>query len=289
MKKILYLLVIACIMYITRQLIIIGFNLDIDYFLHFIIYFTAGHIGKELADFLISILKSFSMPLGPGNDLDTSSNSSTSSTNNVNDSVPTNSTSNNNNNNNTTNNSNNTTNNSSSTNNPSPINIPVGTQSNINIPTGSPSEPSTDTDWSDGEPASPRTLIAISAEVVNEVGSNNPLHRVHDPTNVTDGGYTGGGGMNPDSDSESNHSSDSALDTRGVATIQPFATNLANYIEQYKRDPNAVYSMAGYPRMDERSLNWYVGYLNSNFPSHVGSYRLNPTSSRIINALRDSA
>ena len=98
-------------------------------------------------------------------------------------------------------------------------------------------------------------LQEYTQRVSEQSSSINPTHAIEDHDSITEGGYRGGGGINSDSDTDSNHSGDSALGATNIATIQPYATNLANYLENYKRDPNAFYGVDGFPRMDERSLN----------------------------------
>jgi hypothetical protein len=266
MKRLIYLFIIASSIYISRQLFIYGLDLNIDFYLDFLAVFSIGFIAKEVTQYIIELFNMSSMPLGSGSDNENvvnQSRPSSSNSSNHGSSAPAN-------------------------------NAPEGSTSNApqgstnNNAGGNTSDQSSDTDWSDGQPMSPLTLEEWNRAVIDMMASHDPAHRVPDPTNVAEGGYRGGGRLGYDSENESNHTSDSGLDTGGIASIQPFATNLANYLENYKRDANAVYGMGGFPRMDERSLHWYIGYLNSNFPSHVGAVRLNPTSSRIIRVLRDT-
>jgi hypothetical protein len=253
-KKFVYLFVIALIVFYTKKFILFYFDLDIyNVFLDFFLYSLSGAIIWSVSDIILNM----SMPLGGNENIGANSPASSSSG--------------------------------------EPMDISSGGSPSINIPnTNSPNNSvgnlsleSDDTDWSGGEPASPNALNDFINNTLNQVASNDPVHRVQDPTGVANFGYMGGGGLGS-SDSESNHSDDSGLGDGTVTTIQPFATNLANYIAAYKTNPNATYSTHGFPLMDERSLVWYAGYLNTNFPSHYGADRLNPTSSRILNALRES-
>jgi hypothetical protein len=250
--KILGMVILWVIVLYIKILIIKIFNLysyRLEDFLPLFMSATIIHIYADIYDY-------YSMPLGPGG-IDISNPENVTSSNSTNN------------------------NNSGSINNN--INTPdVPSDNNANETT---SNHSSDTDWSGGNPMSPGGLDEYSRRIINEVASSNPAHTINDPNFVTEGGYRGGGNI---SDAESNHSNDSALGETAIRTIQPFATNLANYLENYKRDANSVYGTGGFPRLDERSLNWYIGYLNTNFPSHYGAERLHPTSSRVIQALREA-
>jgi hypothetical protein len=297
MIKLLYFFVAALVAFLFRKIIITYWELNPDYLLDFFAIFSAGFLGKYIAGFIIDMFNTFSGQLFyGGNNISSVQNPSNTS------GIPSNSTSsiNNPSDNNLVNLSSvngsmdNLANNTSNP--PSPGNLPdapsvsnpssPGSMSVDNAPADNTSEMSTDTDWSGGVPASPNTLETYTDEIVNQVATLDPAHRINDPTDVTEGGYTGGGGL--DFESISSHSDDSGLGGAGNTSVQPFASNLALYLENYRRDSNAVYGTFGFPRMDEASLRWYIGYLNSNFPDHYGAERLNPTSSRIIRALRNT-
>lgn len=145
----------------------------------------------------------------------------------------------------------------------------------------------TDTDNSTGTPMSTGRFGAFIENIVEENASESPEHRIDDPTGVTRRGYIGGGNFDHTRVREVSTESDvSNADSEGNPILQPFASNLANYLENYRNDNKPIGSF-GYPKMDRNSLVWFTGYLNHNFNSYYASGHLGPTSSRIIKSLRD--
>ena len=218
MKKIFFSLIIATFVFTIRKTMI-NLEFDPDCYLDFVIVTSAVFLGKYLVDLVFEHLHMFSMPLGPGN------------TNILNSNPPSRETS-----------PNEGGSHSPSSNSQGNNVANAGTNSGNNSPAYS-----SDTNYS-GNPASPGSLQDIIRETVAEAASNDPAHRIEDPSSVTASGYVGGGIF----DNNSRHSSDSGLGN--VNSVQPFARNLANYLEAYRQDGNNQYSNIGFPRMDERSL-----------------------------------
>lgn len=123
------------------------------------------------------------------------------------------------------------------------------------------------TDWSDGEPLPATQLRQFIAQTLETQASSLPEHKVQDPERIAPN-------YNP-------------YDT--TTSLQPFASNMANYLYNYKRGPHSLsVSGEGFPKLDPDSLRFLVKYMNHEFPDHYGATSLKPLSNHVIHALDNS-
>lgn len=130
----------------------------------------------------------------------------------------------------------------------------LGGKNTPSPPSSPPSSPSSsDISEFEGEPASPNSMNGIEQDIINSNASNDPQHHVPDPAGTSSNRYVPGIGV-LDSSSASDISQDSALGET-EDTFQPFATNLADYLDAYRTGPNRHNTgVLGFPRMNESAL-----------------------------------
>ena len=74
-----------------------------------------------------------------------------------------------------------------------------------------------------------------------------------------------------------------------TTSLQPFASNMANYLYNYKKGPDSLsVSGEGFPKLDPDSLRFLVKYMNHEFPDHYGATNLKPLSNHVIHVLKNS-
>lgn len=119
--------------------------------------------------------------------------------------------------------------------------------------------------WSDAGPLEPWKLRTEANSLAKEFGSFEPIHKVPDPLR------TGKKGYNP-------------YDT---GSLQPYAPNLANYLEASKNGPQAhIRSSDGIPKMDHDSIKFICCYMNYKFPTYYLTENFSPTSGIVLYTLR---